>query len=87
MILLYSELDMGAGTSPELHAFNRSGWFIVPYTMEGEHARASGMQPQGPLQSALPFQIGLGPPDKQGLTPLQGDRGFLCWLRSAHLPR
>jgi len=48
--------------------------------MKGEHARASGMQPQGPLQGALPFQIGLGPPDEQGLTPLQGDRGFLCGL-------
>jgi len=41
--------------------------------MEGEHARASGMQPQGPLQSALAVQIGLGPPDKQGLTPLKDD--------------
>ncbi len=48
--------------------------------MKGEHARASGMQPQGPLQSALPFQIGLGSPDEQGLTPLQGDGGFLCGL-------
>ena len=80
MILHHSELDMGQGASPELHAFNRSGWFIVPYTMEGEHARASGMQPQGPLQSALPVQIGLRPPDKQGLTPLQGDGGLLCGL-------
>lgn len=63
---------------PEFHAFDRSGWLIVPDTMKCEHARGSWMQPEGPLQSVLRLQGGLGPPDEQGLTPLEGDRGLLC---------
>lgn len=63
--------------SPEPHSIYRRNRLIVPDTMEGEQPRASGMQPQGPLQAALRLQSGLRTPYKQGLTRFQFDRALL----------
>ena len=48
--------------------------------MEDEESRRPGVQPQGPLQSALGLQSGFRAPHKQGLSTFQCDTALLDWL-------